>query len=267
MPNPDRLTALDAGFLHLERDKGVHMHVASCMIFEGTIPAYDEFLRAIEGRLHVVPRYRQRLAWGPDGQGRPVWVDDPHFNARFHIRHSALPRPGSEEQLKNLAGRVFSQQLDPEKPLWEIFLVDKVEGGRFAVLAKTHHALVDGVSGVDITTVLFDAAPDAPPPPPPERPWVPRPVPSAAQLLGEALLERATLPTEMARGARSLFRTPRRVAGRVLEDVAAVGSLASGGLTPAPQTPFNVAISPHRRFDWVQADLEQFKAIKNTLGG
>ncbi len=211
MANPDRLTALDATFLHLERANGVTMHVASVMIFEGEIPSYDEFLEAIESRLDVVPRYRQRLATVPLNQGRPVWVDDPHFNARYHVRHTALPRPGSEQQLKNLAGRVFSQQLDRERPLWEIWLVDKLEGDRFALLAKTHHALVDGISGVDITTVLFDAAPDAPPPAPPERPWVARPLPSDAQLLGEALVERATLPTEIVRGARAVLRGPRRV--------------------------------------------------------
>ena len=266
MPNPDRLTALDATFLHLEDANGVTMHVASCMLFEGEIPAYTEFLQAIESRLHLVPRYCQRLAMVPLGQGRPVWVDDPHFNARYHVRHTALPRPGSEQQLKNLAGRVFSQQLDREKPLWEIWLVDKLEGDRFALLAKTHHALVDGISGVDITTVLFDTSPDAPPPGPPERPWVPRPLPSGAQLLGEALLERATLPTEIVRGVRAVFRGPRRVLGRVAEDVAAVGKLASGGFS-APQTPLNVSISPHRRFDWVDADLRRFKAIKNVLGG
>jgi diacylglycerol O-acyltransferase / wax synthase len=267
VPNADRLTALDSAFLHLEQADGVNMHVASCMVFEGEIPPYTEFLEAIENRLHLVPRYRQRLAWVPYNQGRPVWVDDPHFNPRFHVRHTALPRPGSEQQLKNLAGRVFSQQLDRQKPLWEIWLVDKLEGDRFALLAKTHHALVDGISGVDITTVLFDTAPDAAPPPPPEHPWVPRPMPSGAQLLGEALLERATLPTEVVRGVRAVLRGPRRVVGRVAEDVAAVGALASGGLKPAPSTPLNIAISPHRRFDWVQADLERFKAIKNTLGG
>jgi diacylglycerol O-acyltransferase / wax synthase len=267
MANPDRLTALDASFLHLERTRGVHMHVASCIVFDGTIPTYDEFLAHLQRRLHLVPRYRQRLAEVPYGQGRPVWVDDPHFNARFHVRHTALPRPGSEQQLKNLAGRVFSQQLDREKPLWELWLVDKLEGDRFALLAKTHHALVDGVSGVDITTVLFDASPGAPPPPAPEREWVPRPLPSGAQLLGAALLERATLPSEMVRGVGALLRAPRRVLGRVAEDLAAVGALASGGLSPAPSTPLNVAISPHRRFDWHDADLARFKAIKNVLGG
>ena len=267
MPNPDRLTALDSAFLHLEEANGVTMHVASCMLFEGEIPPYNEFLAALDSRLHVVPRYRQRLANVPLGQGRPVWVDDPHFNARFHVRHTALPRPGSEQQLKNLAGRVFSQQLDREKPLWEIWLVDKLEGDRFALLAKTHHALVDGVSGVDITTVLFDAAPDASPPAPPERSWVARPLPSDAQLLAEALLERATLPSEIVRGVRAVFRGPRRVLGRIADDIAAVGALASGGFSPAPHTPLNVSISPHRRFDWVGADLDRFKAIKNVLGG
>jgi len=263
--NPDRLTALDSAFLHLERS-GAHMHVASCLIFEGRTPAYDDLLSHIESRLHLVPRYRQRLAFVPLDQGRPRWVDDPYFNARFHLRHAALPKPGTEDQLKLLCGRVFSQQLDRNKPLWEIFLVDRLEGDRFALLAKTHHALVDGVSGVDITTVLFDTQPDPPPPPPPEKPWVPRPLPSGAQLLGEALLERATVPAELGRAARALVRTPRRVVRRIAEDAAALGSLASGGLS-APSTPFNVPIGPHRRFEWVDADLDRFKAVKNALGG
>src|SRR6187455_1753917 len=147
--NLDRLTALDAGFLHLERS-GAHMHVAGVLIFEGTAPAYDELVDAIEARMHLVPRYRQKLAEVPLGQGRPVWVDDPHFNAEYHIRHTALPQPGGEQELKNLAGRVFAQALDRSKPLWEIWLVEGLEGDRFALMSKTHHALVDGVSGVDI---------------------------------------------------------------------------------------------------------------------
>jgi diacylglycerol O-acyltransferase / wax synthase len=262
LANADRLTALDSAFLHLERD-GVHMHVASCLIFEGATPSYDDVLHHIEQRLHLVPRYRQKLAFVPYDQGRPVWVDDPYFNARFHLRHAALPKPGTEEQLKQLCGRVFSQQLDRNKPLWEIWLVDKLEGDRFALLAKTHHALVDGVSGVDITTILFDTQPS---PPPPEPPWVPRPLPSGAQLLGEALVERATIPAELGRGVRALLRGPRRVASRLVEDVSAIGAFASGGLS-APDSPLNTKIGPHRRFDWVQADLADFKAIKNELGG
>ena len=137
------------------------MHVASVMVFEGKAPTPQELVDHVLGRLHLVPRYRQRLAYVPFDQGRPVWTDEPHFNPRYHIRHTALPRPADEEALKRLAGRLFSQRLDRSKPLWEIWLVQRMSGGRFALIAKTHHALVDGISGVDITTVLFDAAPDA----------------------------------------------------------------------------------------------------------
>ena len=154
----DRLTGLDASFLHLE-DASSHMHVGGVMIFEGPPPPYPDLLAAVERRLHLVPRYRQRLAFVPLGQGRPRWVDDPHFNLRYHIRSTALASPGSERQLKDLAGRVFSQQLDRDKPLWEVWLIEGLGDDRFAVLSKTHHALVDGISGVDIMSVLFDTSP------------------------------------------------------------------------------------------------------------
>src|SRR3954447_5208545 len=145
MANPDRLTGLDASFLALE-DAGAHMHVGSCMLFDGEAPSYDDFVAQIDSRLHLVPRYRQKLAFPPLTQARPVWVDDPHFNPGYHVRHTALPEPASLEQLRNLAGRVLAQRLDRTKPLWEMWLVQRVEGGRFAMISKTHHALVDGVS-------------------------------------------------------------------------------------------------------------------------
>ncbi len=176
--NPDRLTGLDSSFLHLERGPA-HMHVASVCLFEGPAPSYDEFRDHISARLHLVPRFRQKLRFVPFGQGRPKWVDDPRFNLDYHVRHTALPEPGTEEQLKTFAARVFSQRLDRAKPVWEMWLVDGVEGGRFAIVTKTHHCLVDGVSGVDITTVLFDM--DAKPPEQQEpEAWVPRPEPSDA---------------------------------------------------------------------------------------
>jgi diacylglycerol O-acyltransferase / wax synthase len=264
--NADRLSGLDSSFLHLERD-GAHMHVAGCALFEGTAPTHEELIRAIESRLHLVPRYRQRLAFVPLAQGRPVWVDDPHFNPAYHVRHTALPKPGGEEQLMRMTGRVFSQALDRSKPLWEMWLVEGVAEGRFALLSKTHHALVDGISGVDIMTVLFDTSPEPMPVAPPEHQWVPRPVPSSAQLLADALLERATVPGEMLRGMRAAFRGPRAVAQRAATAAAAVGAVAREGLQPAPPSVFNVTIGPHRRFTWVRGDLAQFKAIKNSLGG
>jgi diacylglycerol O-acyltransferase len=242
------------------------MHVAGCSVFTGDAPVYEELIEAIQARLHLVPRYRQRLAFVPLGQGRPVWVDDPHFNVRYHVRHTALPRPGGDAQLKRLAGRVFSQALDRNRPLWELWLVEGLADGRFALLSKTHHALVDGVSGVDIATVLFDTSPDPVPVARPDHEWVPRPLPTSAQLLADALLERTTVPGEVARGVRAAFRGPRTVAARLGRALGSVGALAWTGLQAAPPSPFNVRIGPHRRFTWVQADLRQFKAVKDSLG-
>ena len=262
----DRLTGLDTSFLHLE-DASSHMHVASVMLFEGPPPPYDELLDAFERRLPLVPRYRQRLAFVPLGQGRPRWVDDPHLNLRYHVRSTALPSPGSEDQLKDLAGRVFSQQLDRDKPLWEVWLVEGLEGDRFAMLSKTHHALVDGISGVDIMSVLFDTSPEPATPTGPGDRWLPRPLPSSAQLLGEALVERATIPAEVARSVRAVLRGPRRILEGARDAAVGVGAMAWAGLNPAPSSPYNEQIGPHRRFTWVRADLRDLKAIKNSLGG
>ena len=261
----DRLTGLDASFLHLE-DASAHMHVASVMVFEGDPPPYDELLDSIERRLHLVPRYRQKLAFVPLGQGRPRWVDDPHLNLQYHVRATALPAPGTEDQLRALAGRVFAQGLDRDKPLWEIWLAEGLEGGRFALLSKTHHALVDGISGVDILSVLFDTSPD-PAPSDPGRRWLPGPAPSGAQLLGEALLERATVPGEVVRTVRSLLRGPRQIVGSAVQAAAGVGAMAWAGMSPAPPSPYNRPIGPHRRFTWVRTELGDIKAIKNELGG
>ena len=262
----ERLTGLDASFLHLE-DGSAHMHVASVMLFEGPPPPYDELLEAIERRLPLVPRYRQRLAYVPLGQGRPKWVDDPRLNLRYHVRYTALPSPGSEDQLRALAGRVFAQQLDRDKPLWELWLAEGLEGDRFALLAKTHHALVDGISGVDIVSVLFDTSAEPAAPTDPGDRWLPRPLPSDAQLLGEALLERATIPGEVARSVRAVLRAPRRVVAGARDAAVGVGAMAWAGLHPAPPTPYNHEIGPHRRFTWVRVDLADVKAIKNSLGG
>jgi len=268
MANPDRLSALDTAFLHLEDDSTAHMHVASVMVFEGDAPTPKELTDHVLSRLHLVPRYRQRLAYVPLDQGRPGWTDDPHFNPRYHIRHTALPRPADEAALKQLAGRLFSQRLDRSKPLWEIWLVQRMAGRRFALIAKTHHALVDGISGVDITTVLFDTTPEPAGTARPVTPWAAKPLPGPAKLLGEALLERATVPAEMGRGARALLRAPRRVVSQVKESIASVGATTLAGISaPAPPSPFNVDIGPHRRYTFLDAELARFKAIKDSLGG
>src|SRR3954453_4041990 len=266
MPNRDRLTGLDASFLALE-DAGAHMHVGSCLLFEGAAPGYVEFVEQLDSRMHLVPRYRQKLAFPPLTQARPVWIHDPPFNPGYHVRHTALPEPASLEQLRNLAGRVLAQRLDRGKPLWEIWLVDKVEGDRFAMVTKTHHCLVDGVSGVDIATVLFDAAPDPDPPPEPPPPWYPRPEPSAATLVADALAEGASMPWDLARVAADALAHPEKTAEQLGRAAYGFGPMVRAGLQGARSSPYNVEIGPHRRFAWADGDLAQFKAIKSALGG
>ena len=258
----DRLSPLDASFLHLE-DASSHMHVAAALIFEGPPPGYEELLAHIGVRLRLVPRYRQRLAEVPLAQARPCWVDDERFDLRYHVRHTALPRPGSEYELQVLAGRVFSQQLRRDRPLWEMWLVDGLEGGRFAILSKTHHAVIDGISGLDILSLLFapDSAENG-------RPWHARPAPSAATLIADALIERATNVGELLGPVRTAFSRPRRALDRVVETAVGAGAMAWAGIRPAPATPYNAhKVGPDRRFTWTRASLDDVKTIKNALGG
>jgi diacylglycerol O-acyltransferase / wax synthase len=261
----DRLTALDETFLHLERD-GAHMHVASTVIFDGPPPDYEDFLDHLESRLHLVPRFRQKLRFVPLGLNRPVWEDDPHLNLRYHVRHTSLPPPGSEDQLRTLAARIFSQRLDRSKPLWELWVVEGLGGGRFAIVGKSHHCLVDGVSGVDIATVLYDTEPQPAVPPAAGGEWVPKPERSEADLAAEAILDRFTNPADIAQEVSSVVRAPREIAARAAGALGAIGEIAGAGVG-APSSPLNVPIGPHRRFAWVQGDLEEFKRIKNELGG
>jgi diacylglycerol O-acyltransferase len=241
---------------------GAHMHVASTSVFEGPAPTHQEFRDHIASRLHLVPRFRQKLRFVPFAQGRPVWVDDPHLNLDYHVRQTALPAPGSEEQLRNLAARIFSQQLDRSKPLWELWLVEGLRDDRFAIVGKSHHALVDGVSGVDITTVLFDLDAEPRGPTASSPPWLARPEPTDLNLVTDAIRERLTSPKEIARGVRAAFRGPRKV----LEGVGATSKVIGAGMA-APSSVFNVEIGPHRRFAITQADLAELKRVKDAHGG
>ncbi|MEJ7824999.1 MAG: wax ester/triacylglycerol synthase family O-acyltransferase [Solirubrobacteraceae bacterium] len=265
MAHGHRISAVDASFLAREK-AGARLHVASIAVFDGPAPSWDEVREHVEARLYLVPRFRQRLAEVPMDQGRAVWVDDPHFNLRYHLRHAGLPAHGDDEQLKVLAGRIFAQSLDRTKPLWEMWLVDRLGDGGFALIFKSHHALVDGISAVDITQVLFDAEPDAPPPPPPEYAWVARPLPTSAQLLSDAIIERATHPQALAEGARAALQVPRKLVDRARDRLSDAGVLAFAARSSAPQTPLNVKVGPHRRYTWVNAELSELQAIKNALG-
>jgi diacylglycerol O-acyltransferase / wax synthase len=261
----DRLSSIDASFLTNE-SSSAHMHVGAILIFEGPPPGYEDFLAHVDSRLHLVPRFRQKLAFPPVETGRPFWVDDPNFNLAYHVRHSALPAPGSEEQLRNIAGRLFSQALDRSKPLWELWLVQGLERNRFGLITKTHHALVDGVSGVDIATVLFDVKP-VPEPIEPDRDWVPRPTPSSAELAARGLVAAAESPFKLARRVVRAASHPEHTTKRVVEASEALAEVAWNLTNPAPEVPLNTEIGSHRRFAWTRAELDDFKKIKNILGG
>ena len=261
----DRLSALDVSFLANE-SSAAHMHVGGICIFEGPPMSYDDLLDHVRSRLHLVPRFRQKLAYPPAPTGRPFWIDDPAFNLEYHVRHSALPSPGSEEQLRNMAARVFSQQLDRTKPLWELWMVQGLTRKRFAFVTKTHHALVDGVAGVDIATVLFDLKP-VPEPAEPEHDWIPGPSPSGAELLAKDAEGLVKTPVRLLRRIEQVVEHPRTAVGQVSEAAEALGQVGWNFANPAPKVPLNVEIGSHRRFEWVRADLAQFKRIKATLGG
>ncbi|HEX8073864.1 MAG TPA: wax ester/triacylglycerol synthase family O-acyltransferase [Thermoleophilaceae bacterium] len=260
----DRLTAVDASFL-VQEGRASHMHVGSVLLFEGPPPAYEEVLAAIESRLHMVPRYRQKLAFPRFQAGRPVWVDDPTFNLEYHIRHTALPSPGSLDQLRLLAGRIYSQRLDRSKPLWETWLVQGLEDGRFGLITKTHHSMIDGISGVDLASVLFDLAP-VPTETEPE-PWTPKPEPSDAELIADGVKDFVKAPLGAAAQALSAVRSPGRALRGARDAAEALGEVAWANLNAAPETPLNVPIGPHRRIRWVQSTLADFKHVKNQLGG
>ena len=261
----DRLSALDVSFLTNESSAS-HMHVGGICIFEGPPPSYDDLLDHVRSRLHLVPRFRQKLAYPPVPTGRPFWIDDPAFNLEYHVRHSALPAPGSEEQLRNMAARVFSQQLDRTKPLWEIWMVQGLTRKRFAFVTKTHHALVDGVSGVDIATVLFDVKP-VPEPAEDDHEWIPGPEPSAATLLARDVEGVVRAPIRALRRLERAVEHPRRTVHEVTEAAEALGEVGWNFANPAPKVPLNVEIGSHRRYTWVRGDLGQFKRIKGALGG
>ena len=262
----DRLTSIDASFLAQEKE-GSHMHIGAMMIFEGPAPSHQDFSGHISERLHLVPRYRQKLSFPRLQMGRPLWIDDPGFNIDYHVRHTALPKPGSVEQLRRLAGRIFSQRLDRTKPLWEIWIAEGLDDGRFALINKTHHSLVDGVSGVDLTTVLFDLDRSPAVVPPPEREWTPGPEPSDAAVVAKGVREAAGVPFRLGRRALGAATDPLRAAERVRETAEGAGEVLWGTVAPAPDCPLNTEIGTHRRIAWADADLAELKEIKNSLGG
>jgi len=266
----ERFSAQDSSFLIFE-DPNTHMHLGGIAIFDAgplATPAggvdIERIRRHVESRLHWIPRYRQRVAYIPL-ERHPVWVDDDHFNLSYHVRHTSLPRPGDEEQLKRLTGRIMSQRLDRRRPLWEIWIVEGLEGGRFAMISKTHHCMVDGVAAVDLLSVLLSPIPEHPMEEAPA--WVPRPSPTPLALLRDEALRQVQRPIGLARWLGSTLRRPEVAPERVFERVAAAWETINAGLRGAARTPLNQPIGPHRRFDWLTLDLGEVKGVKERFGG
>jgi WS/DGAT/MGAT family acyltransferase len=267
----ERLSALDSSFLDLE-DHNTHMHIGAVAIFDAAPVSngggvdIDRIRHLVEVDIHRVPRYRQRLAQTPVSRA-PVWVDDQRFNLAYHIRHTRLPHPGDERQLKRLAGRIMSQQLDRGKPLWEMWVVEGLEGNRFAVITKVHHCMIDGVGSVELAGSLMRPTPrdervDRPAPR-----WIPRPEPSPRELFLGELRRRSQEPLAALGSLRQAMAHPRAAAESASEALGGLREALGAGLRSASPTPLNVEIGPHRRFDWFEMDLAAVKAIKGRFGG
>jgi diacylglycerol O-acyltransferase len=257
------MSPLDASFLHVE-DAVTHMHIGSVGIFEGPAPGPGEVRAAIAARLPEVPRYRQKVRFVPLMLGRPTWVDDPHFNLDYHIRRTALPPPGGDQELRNLVGRVMSQQLDRSKPLWEMWVVEGLDDGGWALVSKTHHCMVDGVSGTDLLSVIMSSEREAAPADVDD--WQPTPEPGAAELIAHSLAQRAASPYEALRTVLSAARGPRRVAKQALDTTRGLANLRSL-VDRNPDLSLNGPIGPHRRWDWARARLSDVKQIRQAHPG
>jgi WS/DGAT/MGAT family acyltransferase len=255
------MSPLDASFLHIE-DAVTHMHIGSVGILEGPAPDRGVVTAAVARRLPQVPRYRQKVRFVPLALGRPTWVDDPHFNLEYHVRRTALPRPGGDEELRKLVGRVMSQQLDRDKPLWEMWVIEGLEDGRWALISKTHHCMVDGVSATDLLSVILSQERE------PEddelEPWHAAPEPSAASLVAHSLTLRAASPYEALRTLMAAARGPRRLATQAVTTTRGLVNFRSLLSPTAAASTLNGPIGPHRRWNWARARLSEVKQIRQA---
>ncbi|HSP38877.1 MAG TPA: wax ester/triacylglycerol synthase family O-acyltransferase [Frankiaceae bacterium] len=265
----DHLSPLDAAFLEAEdSDTHTSMGIASLGIFEGPAPSHAEMLALIERALPKIPRYRQRVRSVPLDLGPPVWVDDPAFDLRFHVRRTALPKPGGDVELRHLMARVMAQRIDRERPLWETWIVEGLEGDRWALLSKLHHSMADGVSGTDLLRVVLDTSPDAPPPDHATAlpPWTPEPEPSTLRLTVAAVRDLALNPVGQLRSLERLVRAYGDFGRRALDTGRGLLAL-SGAIRPATGSSLNGPIGRQRRYRWARADQADIKAVRSAFGG
>jgi len=262
----DRLSPLDVSFLYLEGET-TPMHVGGVCILEPPPEGfdYDRLVRIISERIATVPRFRQKVRWVPARLGNPVWVDDTEFDVSYHVRRSALPKPGTEEQLKELTARVQSRALDRSRPLWEIYLVEGLADGRIAIITKTHHAMVDGVAAVDIGAVILDLTRE--PRETPATEWTPQREPSSAALVADAVRNAVSKPAEIVSTARANLNDVRRVAGRAASIAGGLAATVRTTARSAPDSPLNVDIGSQRRFGMARTDLDDYKRVRKSHGG
>ncbi|SEP18090.1 WS/DGAT/MGAT family O-acyltransferase [Trujillonella endophytica] len=260
----DRMSPTDAGFYFAESEN-TPLHVGSVAVFEGPAPSYGEVIRLLLSKMPLVPRYRQRVRPVPFQLGRPLWIDDPHFQILYHVRHTAVPGPGSEEQLRNLAGRVLGQRLDLAKPLWELWLVEGLENGRWAIISKVHHCMIDGVAGTDLMQLMFDITPDATHPEPHD--WTPQRTPSGVEVVAGAVQDALTQPLRrLTAGEPGGPGVTRTLAGAGRSLVKALPTVARQLTTPIARS-LSGPIGPHRRWAWTEAEFDELKPIRTALGG
>jgi WS/DGAT/MGAT family acyltransferase len=265
----ERLTTMDASFLYLE-EPDAPMHVAGVLLLESPPGGLDAIADLVEARLPLVPRYRQRVVEVPGRLADPVWADDPDFDVAYHVRRSALPRPGTEAQLLDLVSRLTSRPLDRRRPLWELYLVEGLADGRVAVITKTHPALVDGLGAVDIAQVLLDDSPETSAPTAVVQPagaWHPRRLPSGAELLRTALAEYVQRPSAAVEGLGAAVTDVRATVARLGGAATGFVRAARSAVFPAPQSPLNAARGRQRRVAVARADLADVKAVRRALGG
>ncbi len=258
-----RLSPQDASFLHLE-DAVSHMHIGAVAILEGPPPGLEVLSQMVQAHLPNVPRYRQKVNFVPIALGRPVWVDDPHFNLSYHLRHTALPPPGGDVELRELVARVMSRQLDRDKPLWEMWLIEGLSEGRWGLITKMHHCMVDGVSGAELLAVILDSERDPELPPPAA--WRPERQPLGIELAVHALARRAVSPYEQLRAVRSAMRSPGRAAKTAGATARGLWSM-TGVVAPPPRSSLNGPIGLNRRWAWARSQLSDVKRIRGAFGG
>jgi WS/DGAT/MGAT family acyltransferase len=254
------MSPIDSSFLHVENDV-TPMHIGGVSLFEGPPPAFSELKAMVAGKLDLVPRYRQKVRFVPLAVGSPAWIDDPHFSLDYHLRHTAIPAPGTEEQLRQMASRVFSQHLDRNKPLWELWSVEGLRDGRWALLSKVHHCMVDGVAATDLMSVMFSDTSV----PATRSEWSASPEPSGVEVLARTLIRRAT-PGGQVQALQRALAAPGETLRSVAEVVRAAAA-ASSRMRPVASSSLTGPIGPHRRWSWADVRLSDVKTVRASLGG